>query len=171
MPIFAAMEAVAEKTPDAPVLRFLKETLSYEELSRRSDQLAAMLIQQGVAKGDRIGLYFNKSIESVVALYGVMKAGAVYVPLDPGAPAARLQSVMRLCDIQVLISHPPKARDLLEIVQSNGARPELRCVIGLDDPLACCARTLSWADLDQAESFVRPELSGDDLAYILFSPP
>ena len=79
----------ADRDPDPPAFRFLDETLSYGELAAQSDQLAAVLSEHGVKKGDRVGLYFNKSLETAISLFGVMKAGAAYVPLDPAAPAER----------------------------------------------------------------------------------
>ena len=164
-----AMDAAADKTPDAPALRFSKTTLTYADLSCRSDQLAALLHEYGVRRGDRVGLYFNKSIESVIALYGVMKAGAAYVPLDASAPPARTRVVMDQCDIQVLISHPQKARDLSTVLQRDEGCPALRCVIGLDQPLLGTITTLSWHDVSLAPALMRPKVAEDDLAYILFT--
>jgi len=164
-----AMDAMADKTPDAPVLRFSKSTLTYESLAHRSDQIAAVLIDQGVRPGDRVGLYFKKSIESVIALYGIMKAGAAYVPLDVGAPAARILDMIRQCGLRVLISHPPKTRDLAAIIEQDEDSISLDCVIGIDDPLDRVSTTLSWTDISQASAVPRPTLGGDNLAYILFT--
>ena len=65
-------------------------SLTYRELEQRSNQLAHLLRERGVRKGDRIGIYFPKCVESVIAMLGVVKAGAVYVPLDPQAPMERI---------------------------------------------------------------------------------
>ena len=64
--------------------------LTYDELDRLSNQVARALLAQGVAPGDRVGILAPKSAASVVAVFGVLKAGACYVPLDPKSPAARL---------------------------------------------------------------------------------
>lgn len=167
--IHTAMEAAAEKTPDRQVLRYLKSALTYAELAQRSDQLATVLNEHGVRQGDRVGLYFNKSIESVVALYGVMKAGAAYVPLDAAAPPARLRSIMDQCGIQVLISHPPKARDLSDVLHKNEEQLKLRCVIGLDSPVSGATMTLSWNDVARVPAKSHANVAVDDLAYILFT--
>lgn len=166
--IDTAMDAIAEMSPESSVLKFSQTTLSYRELSRQSDRLASVLMEHGVRRGDRVGLYFNKSIESVVAIYGVMKAGAAYVPLDVGAPAARTRLVMDQCDIDVLISHPPRASTLAAFIECDG-RDRLRCVIGIDEPQAGAAVTLSWEDVHHAGAFSRPHVKEDDLAYILFT--
>ena len=53
-------------------------TLSYRELDQRSNQLAHLLRQRGLKKGDRIGIFFPKAVESLVAMFGALKAGAVH---------------------------------------------------------------------------------------------
>ena len=81
----------AHKTPDSPAFRCLEQTLTYRELDDQSGRLACALQELGVHRGDRVGIYLNKSIETAVAVYGILEAGAVYVPLDPSAPLSRLR--------------------------------------------------------------------------------
>lgn len=169
MLIDVAMEATAERFPHAPALKFAKTTLSYERLALMSDRLGAALLAQGVRRGDRIGLYFNKSIESVIALYGVLKVGATYVPLDPLAPPARTRSIIVQCAIDVVVTHQPKATDLALVLRTDDGRDMIRCVIGVDQPLSGASETLSWANVDQTGPFSRPKVDLDDLAYILFT--
>ncbi len=76
----------AENTPEKEAVRFNKESLSYAELFEKSQQLAFTLQSHGVKRGDRVGIFMYKNIYSAVALYGIMAAGAAYVPLDPYAP-------------------------------------------------------------------------------------
>ncbi len=64
--------------------------LTYDQLAEQSDALAAYLQQQGVAPGDLVGLFVERSLEMVVAMLAVLKAGAAYVPLDPAYPSERL---------------------------------------------------------------------------------
>ena len=71
-----------------------EQCLTYAELDKLSNQVARALLAQGVAPGDRVGILARKSAASVVAVYGVLKAGACYVPLDPKSPAARLAAIM-----------------------------------------------------------------------------
>ena len=92
----------AEAYPEREAARFSGQSLTYVELERRSNQLAHTLIAEGVQRGDRVGIYMNKGLESPVALYGIMKAGAAYVPLDPFAPVGRLSFVIRNCGIRHL---------------------------------------------------------------------
>ena len=60
--------------------------LTYEQLERLTNQVARTLISLGVKRGDRVGLYVPKSHASVIGVFGIMKAGAAYVPLDQTHP-------------------------------------------------------------------------------------
>ena len=77
----------AARAPQRPAVADGGQVLTYAELDALSDQVARALLAQGVAPGDRVGIFARKSAASVVALFGVLKAGACYVPLDPKSPA------------------------------------------------------------------------------------
>jgi amino acid adenylation domain-containing protein len=94
----------AEKQPDAPAVEFQGESMTYGELDRRSSALARTLLHSGVAPGDRVGLWLRKSVESVIAVYGVLKAGAAYVPIDPSAPFNRAGHILAHCDVACVIA-------------------------------------------------------------------
>ena len=83
-------EAQVARTPDATALVFGGESISYRELNERANQLAHHLIDRHVGPENLAGICLERSIEMVVSLLGVHKAGAAYVPLDPDYPAARL---------------------------------------------------------------------------------
>ncbi|MGW8281863.1 MAG: AMP-binding protein, partial [Gemmatimonadota bacterium] len=76
----------AARTPDAIAIEELDgSTLTYRALDRLTDRLAGRLRQSGVVRGDRVGFCLPKSADAVAAIYGILKAGAAYVPVDPGA--------------------------------------------------------------------------------------
>ena len=83
-------EEQAERTPDAVAVVFEDSELSYGELNRRANRVAHCLIGLGVKPDTRVALCVERSLEMVVALLGVLKAGAAYVPLDPDWPVDRL---------------------------------------------------------------------------------
>jgi amino acid adenylation domain-containing protein len=84
------IEAQASRTPEAVALVYEQERLSYAELNRRANQVAHYLRRRGLGPESLVGILMERSVELVVSLLGVLKAGAAYVPLDPGYPAERL---------------------------------------------------------------------------------
>ncbi|RAT40576.1 hypothetical protein AU495_16350 [Lonsdalea populi] len=88
--IHQLFEAQAARTPDAAAVLFEERSLTYDALNRRANRLAHHLISLGVRPDDRVALCAERSLEMVVALLAILKAGAAYVPLDPGYPAERL---------------------------------------------------------------------------------
>ncbi|WP_459167324.1 condensation domain-containing protein, partial [Pectobacterium brasiliense] len=83
-------EAQAEQTPEAIAVLFEDQHLTYRELNRRANQLAHHLLSLGVKPDDRVALCVERSLEMMVGLLGILKAGAAYVPMDPAYPAERL---------------------------------------------------------------------------------
>lgn len=77
--------------------------MSYRELNHRSGALRDALRRHGVCPGDRVGIYAHKSIDTVVAIFGILKAGAAYVPADPGAPPKRIAYIFDNCAVKVVV--------------------------------------------------------------------
>ncbi|MDX7998150.1 amino acid adenylation domain-containing protein, partial [Xenorhabdus sp. Reich] len=90
MLIHQLFEQQAERTPDATALIFGDTQLSYAQLNRRANQLAHSLIAAGVRPDNRVAICVERSLDMIVGMYGILKAGAGYVPLDPEYPADRL---------------------------------------------------------------------------------
>src|SRR4051812_44638081 len=102
----------AARYPEKTAVWARGRSLTYRELDERSNQLAHLLVERGIEKGDRIGIYFPKCVESLVAMLGIVKAGAVYVPLDPSAPADRVGYIISNCGIRALVTREDKYRGL-----------------------------------------------------------
>ncbi|MGH7492059.1 MAG: amino acid adenylation domain-containing protein [bacterium] len=77
--------------------------LTYAELNALSDQLRNHLIHLGVRAGDRVGVYLHKSIDTVATIFGILKTGAAYVPIDPNAPVARNAYILRDCAVRAIV--------------------------------------------------------------------
>ncbi|MTJ84459.1 MAG: amino acid adenylation domain-containing protein [Telmatospirillum sp.] len=105
------------RTPDAPALRFAGEVMTYAELDRRSGHLAGHLRDMGVGPGDFVGLFLERSTAMVVAVLGVMRAGAAYLPLEPSHPQARIASMVEDARPAVLLS----TRDLAPRLPAGAA--------------------------------------------------
>ncbi|HKV11086.1 MAG TPA: amino acid adenylation domain-containing protein, partial [Thermoanaerobaculia bacterium] len=94
----------ASRRPEAVAVELGESALSYGDLARRAHQLARHLRGLGVAPGDRVGLCVERSLEMVVALVGILEAGAAYVALDPELPRERLAFLLRDMGIGVVLT-------------------------------------------------------------------
>src|SRR6266480_6589227 len=100
-------------------------SIRYRELARLSDRLRDRLVQLGVNSGDRVGICMRKSADAVASIFGIMKAAAAYVPVDPTAPASRNAFIFHDCAVKILIVEARLAEALrLEFSQVSFA-PEM----------------------------------------------
>ena len=102
--IHEPFEAQAGQTPDQVALVFERQTLSYGELNRRANQLAHHLRSLGVGPNVLVGLCVKRSFDMMVGLLGILKAGAAYVPMDPGYPKERLQYILEDSKASVVLT-------------------------------------------------------------------
>jgi amino acid adenylation domain-containing protein len=157
----------AERRPDAQAIGYLNEALTYAGLEARSNSLARALIELGLRRGERVGIYMNKCLESAVAIYGIMKAGGAYVPLDPYAPVARLSFVIKDCGIRFLLTKEAKRASVEEILAEDTG---LEYLVGLDGVENGPARCLPWEQVDEFHAApLNLNLTEQDLAYILYT--
>src|SRR5690554_5931100 len=82
-------------SPNETALVFKEESLSYKELDERSHQLAHHLRKSGVKENDLVPICLDRSIELVVGILGILKAGAGYVPVDPEYPETRISYILK----------------------------------------------------------------------------
>ena len=97
-------EAQAERTPQQIALSFGDQHLTYQQLNERADLLAHHLRQRGIGPDTIVGLLLDRSVEMVVALLAVLKAGAAYLPLDIEYPAPRLSFMLKDSGARLLIT-------------------------------------------------------------------
>jgi L-proline---[L-prolyl-carrier protein] ligase len=143
--------------------------LSYQDLARLSDRLRDRLQAMGVRPGDRVGLWLRKSIDAVAAMLGILKAGAAYVPADPGAPATRNGYIFGNCAVRAAVVEDRFEAALRGELAQAGLAPSMIPLDGAGGGKPLGARL----DAMQADSpappgrTVRP--GPDDLAYILYT--
>jgi hypothetical protein len=92
-----------ERAPDAVALVDGERVATYAELWERAGRLARLLQGAGCLPGDRVALLQPKSLEAVIGILGALRAGCVYVPLDPGGPAPRLARILAACEPRILL--------------------------------------------------------------------
>jgi amino acid adenylation domain-containing protein len=163
----------AELHPDRTAVEDGERSITYAQLEEGSNRTAHLLHDLGVSRGDRVGLYLEKSLESVVGIYGILKCGAAYVPLDPRAPAPRSAYMAADCGLRVLISGHEKTRSWGELIE-HGAPLEAIVASNTSDlgPDASVTgvKLLTARDVE-SQSGTAPEvgMSEDDLAYVLYT--
>ena len=103
-PLQVHFERRAELTPDAPALTFEGRQISYRELNARANQLARYLRRRGVGAEVRVGICVKRSVELVVGLLGILKAGGAFVPLDAAYPPERLKFMLEDAQLRVVVT-------------------------------------------------------------------
>lgn len=141
-------ERQAELTPSQTAVISGSATLSYGELSARSNQIANLLLSKGIGRGHFVGLGLHRSLDLPVALLGIMKSGAAYVPIDPGYPASRIEQMISSGNLQYIVTR----RDLLE-------RFPMALTVCVDDQIV--------ADASSEKVIQSPK--SDDLLYAIFT--
>lgn len=99
------LEQQVEQTPEAIAVVFEDEHLTYQELNQKANQLAHYLQSLGVEPDVPVGICLERSLEMVIALLGVLKAGGAYIPLDPTYPQERLIFMLEDSQTSVLLTH------------------------------------------------------------------
>ncbi|MEM6715425.1 MAG: amino acid adenylation domain-containing protein, partial [Cyanobacteria bacterium P01_C01_bin.147] len=105
-------EQQVEQTPDATALIFADQSLTYQELNARANQLAHYLQAQGVGSETLVGICMERTADMVVALLAILKAGGAYVPLDPAYPAERLKFILADAQVSLLLTSSTLAVEL-----------------------------------------------------------
>lgn len=160
----------ARRTPQAiAVVEPQHGSITYTALDMASDRLRDRLAAFGVQKGDRVGLNMRKSIDALIAIYGTLKAGAAYVPVDPGAPAPRGAYIMHNCGVKAVIVEDGHAEKLHGELRKLGAEPASLVVHPTDGGSGITA-ALDAADREQpAAKIANIPTAPSDLAYILYT--
>jgi amino acid adenylation domain-containing protein len=97
------LEGAAREKPSAPAVVDGSRSLNYAELNGHAERLADELRVAGVGRGSRVGLFIGKSLEAVVGIYGILKTGAAYVPLDVTAPPVRIRYIAEDARLSVVL--------------------------------------------------------------------
>jgi len=146
------IEAQSLSTPDAVAVQCGEESLTYDELNRRANKLAHYLVKQGVKVETLVGICMNRSIDMMVSLLGVLKAGGAYLPLDPAFPAERLAFML------------DDAKSPLLLIESalRSELPETQAQI-------VCVNELGSLLDDESDEAPLVEVAAENLAYVIYT--
>ncbi|RBL91045.1 non-ribosomal peptide synthase/polyketide synthase [Chitinophaga flava] len=147
--------AQAVRTPDLPALVFEETTLSYRELDERSNQLAHLLRHKGIEEGALVAVCVERCVEMMVALLGILKTGAAYIPVDPLYPVDRISYMLEDADVRcILVKENTRA-----IVPAG----DIHMLISLDD--AAVVTQLA----EQATTLPAVTVPAAALAYVIYT--
>jgi amino acid adenylation domain-containing protein len=151
--IHGLFELQAARTPENLAASSAGEHLNYRELNERANRLAHFLRRVGVRRGALVGVCLARSVEMLVAVLGVLKAGAAYVPLDPGYPAERLRLMVEDSGMRVLVAQGEE-----EWAQAVGSLERVVDVVREREQIG---------KEDSREPEV--EVTGEDAAYVIYT--
>jgi amino acid adenylation domain-containing protein len=159
----------AARLPDACAVEFGDERLTYAALADRTSRLAAALAAAGVRPGDRVGLWFPRSTRSVTGVCAALEARAVYVPLDPLSPRARIAAILRDGGIRHLVTTADRLASLAELADAPPLDAALLVDAG-DGPAPPRTRVVTWDEVRATPPRPPgPDAADSDLAYVLYT--
>lgn len=170
--IHEVLSRSATEFPEKEALVRGERRVSYSEVESASNALANFLQAQGIEKGDRVGIFSNKDIEEVTAIFAILKAGGVFVHINPGFREKQLAHVLSDCSIKALIANEHKAKILFNAFPDGLPLDFLVAVseITLDPPggtkIHFLDTILKTQDTSQSPA---PEHKKDDLAAIIYT--
>jgi L-proline---[L-prolyl-carrier protein] ligase len=165
------VSAASARTPDAVALTAAGRQVRYRDLEADANRVARVLLAHGLRPGDRVGIHARKGCTTVAAMIGVLRAGGVYVPIDPLAPARRAAQLAGDCGLTQLVADADLAR-------AWAAGPGLPAALGTvvltgaaGDLGLPSAAVVEWATVAAGDGTPppAPARGPDDLAYILYT--
>jgi amino acid adenylation domain-containing protein/thioester reductase-like protein len=147
--VYELFEEQVLKTPTAVALTYEDQSMTYEELNNKVNQLASFLREKNVQPNDIVGIMTNRSFEMIIGIYSIIKAGGAYLPIDPNYPEDRIKYMLEDSKANILLTQ----MDLLDTVKFNGE------IINLDD------KEIYKGSCANLERLNNPE----DLVYIIYT--
>ncbi|RYE26024.1 MAG: amino acid adenylation domain-containing protein [Sphingobacteriales bacterium] len=140
---------ITHKYPNNIAVTAGAQSISYSAMHELTDKYARALVQSGISKSDRVGVFMDRSLDFMTAVMAIVKAGAIFVPLDPSYPQARLEMMIGLSRLALIVCDPALASQVPVNV-----------------------KTISVSDLaaeDINDSVLLPVTNRNDAAYIMFT--
>ncbi len=158
------LEASSRRLPDKIAVVAGDQRVTYADLARQCENLAGALIAAGIGRGDRVVIVLENSVETVVSIFGVLKAGAVFVALNPTIKAEKLSYVLNNCRASALITY---AKNVEALRASGEQTPHLRVVVAVGPG---APGLLAWDALVRSDAGPVPRRCIDiDLAALIYT--
>lgn len=167
------LEDSACRTPDKVALVCRGERLTYDEINSKANQVAALLRSQGIRRGDRVAVFLDNSMESVISLFGILKADAVFLMLSSQLKAPKLAYILDNSGARAFVSDTVKLRGVSEVIHAARA---LEAVILAGDKSkierGMHRNVIAWSEMESApdsQAAVRNANIDVDLASIIYT--
>lgn len=154
--IHGMFEQAVNQFPDHPALASQQEEYTYAELNQRANQVAHLLLKKGLQKGDFVTIFMDRSLETIISLLGIMKAGGVYVPVDPDHPEERNSYI---------VEDTRSAYILTKKVFAEQAKHLSMAITSVKEIISIDGKELTPYPTDNPDIHVDP----DDLAYVIYT--
>ena len=166
------LEESALKYPNKVALICRDVRLTYAEINCHANQLAALLRSQGIRRGDRVAIFLDNSVESVISLFGILKADAVFLMLSPQLKAPKLKYILINCGAKALISDVNRLNAASDVMLKVSSLKSVLFIGDQENVKAGIHRNLiSWNDIERLKdtSSIRPANIDIDLASIIYT--
>ncbi len=124
------LEQSAKRYPNKEALVFQKKRLTFIEIEKSANSIANALIHNGLQRQDRVAIYLENSVESVISIFGILKASGIFVVINSQSKAKKIEYILNDCQVKTLITD---ARHLVEISEILSKCPQLNSIIITED--------------------------------------
>ncbi|MDJ0579751.1 non-ribosomal peptide synthetase [Crocosphaera sp.] len=146
-------EEQVNQTPNSPAISYNQQQITYDEFNKKVNQLARYLQKKGIGQEITVGIFMRRSLEMLIAIWAIIKAGGTYVPLDPNYPSERINFIVK--DTQV------------SLILTEGSLGE---EISVDSNLDIIDLDKDWIKIkDESSENLDKKIQPGDLAYIIYT--
>lgn len=159
------------RVPDLAALSYKEQSLDYGSLSREIEAAARALVGLGLKRGERLGIYLEKRIETVIAMFGAAAAGCVFVPINPILKPRQVGYILRDCNVRAVVTSSQRASDLAAEFDNS---PDLSVIVLVDRGGAAipghASKMIAWEEFMAGQGTGTPHRVIDtDMAAILYT--
>ncbi|SEK58265.1 acyl-CoA ligase (AMP-forming), exosortase A system-associated [Ectothiorhodospira marina] len=164
------LQASAHRAPDAPAVTYGKHTQDYAAATQAAQRFAHGLRALGLERGERVGIFLEKRLETVSAIFGTSAAGGVFVPVNPVLKADQVAYILRHCNVRVLVTSPARFNALKDALEHcHDLRHVILTNTPADEHTLSGAAVHGWASLADAPEAPEPHIIDTDIAAILYT--
>jgi acyl-CoA ligase (AMP-forming) (exosortase A-associated) len=162
----------ADRLPQQPALQYKSSTLSYRQLAEQVDRFSCALLSVGIEKSGRVAIYLPKCLENVIAVFGTLAAGAVFVPINPSLKPHQVSHILLDCEARILVTTKSKFKSL------KGILPDCVDLLNLilideytdSDQISVTQQMISWeAFFQHGHELVPHRFIESDIAALIYT--